>query len=71
MGGGDIAASIKQAVGECLAGMLYGEVSEDARRKIEKAIDGAVPSCEVTLAALKQYAKHSVKILWGQCREEG
>jgi len=37
--GGDIAASIKQAVGECLAGMLYSDVSKDARRKIEKAID--------------------------------
>lgn len=39
-----IKASIKQAVGECLAGMLYSEVSKEARRKIEQAIDrAAVP----------------------------
>lgn len=32
-------ASIKQAVGECLAGMPHTEVSQETRRKIENAID--------------------------------
>lgn len=33
---------IKAAIGECLAGMLYSEVSKEARGKIEKAVDAAI-----------------------------
>ena len=34
-------ATVKQAVGECLAGMTYAEVSMTARQRIERAIDRA------------------------------
>ena len=37
----DVKARIKQAVGECLAGMDHRDVSPAARRRIEAAIDNA------------------------------
>lgn len=35
------AIGVKQAVGECLAGMMHSDVSREARRKIERSIDAA------------------------------
>lgn len=37
-----IREAIKASVGECLAGLIHAEVSKDARRKIERAIDNAL-----------------------------
>lgn len=37
-----IREAIKASVGECLAGLIHAEVSKDARRKIERAIDNTL-----------------------------